>query len=620
MSNSFDFELVADDRASAAIDDINEAIRNLGPHLEKTRESLRLGGDETAEDLDGVVDRLGKMSRGARDNVQFIGDIIPPLKIVGELAGKVAGFGSAGVAGFGIQKVADGFRDAAKGAYDLETHAQNTAMSVKDFSTLSGALRILGADSETAAASIEGIFKAFNEASSGKNAGVMAAMAQIGAQIEKNKDGSVNTLKTLESIAKIFPTLRPDQQKSFADAVGLTPDLLTLMREGAKYKMLMAKAEKFGLTVDPEFNREMSEANRQMNEMAAIWGGLKVQATQRVGKFIVSPANDSKDINGNRWQNSLNDGLKYDGTQFYHGDRDKDIRWKALRDDEFKSSLSASERLNFTLNRPDPEVEKKLNARYGAMWQAYRLQDDLSSIMPPKIPGNEKIPYNDGHNTPNTLGVRNHNPGNLRDASNTTGKNGGFSTFASDHDGLAAMARQLMLYGDRGNNTPRGFLHTYAPSSENNARAYIDDVTSRTGFGAGQRLDLHNPEVLKTLMASMIRHEQGYQPYTEEQLKNAIRTAITDDRWSGKRSPELLSQQRNNINSMPTGGYRPESILAPKKSNSDSNTVTDNLARSLKDAFTEQPLRLEIVMTNDKGERKTYNVENNGKIITPMNY
>jgi hypothetical protein len=24
------------------------------------------------------------------------------------------------------------------------------------------------------------------------------------------------------------------------------------------------------------------------------------------------------------------------------------------------------------------------------------------------------------------------------------------------------MARQLMLYGDRGNNTPRGFIHTYA--------------------------------------------------------------------------------------------------------------------------------------------------------------
>lgn len=611
MSNSFDFELVADDRASAAIDDINEAIRNLGPHLEKTRESLRLGGDETAEDLDGVVDRLGKMSRGARDNVQFIGDIIPPLKIVGELAGKVAGFGAAGVVGFGVQKVADGFRDAAKGAYDLETHAKNTAMSTPEFSRLAGAMRILGADSESASASIEGFFKALNEANSAKNPGFMNAMSQIGAQIEKNKDGSVNTLKTLESIAKIFPTLRPDQQKSAADGLGMTPELLTLMREGAEYKKFLAKADKFGLTVDPEFNAEMSEANRQMNELYARVAGFKtVAGNETIKLFRHDPAIDK----------SLNDAQKYDGKVFYHGDRDKDIRWKALRDDEFKASLSASERLNFTLNRPDPEVEKKLNARYGAMWQAYRLQDDLSGISTFKIPGNDKIPYSDGLNVPNTPGFRNHNPGNLKAASNSTGKSGEFSTFASDADGLAAMARQLMLYGDRGNNTPNGIIHTYAPSSENNTRAYIDDVTSRTGFGAGQRLDLHNPEVLKTLMASMIRHEQGSQPYTEEQLKNAIRTAITDDRWSGKRSPELLSLQRNNINSVPTGGYRPESILAPKKSNSDSNTVTDNQARSLKDAFTEQPLRLEIVMTNDKGERKTYNVENNGKIITPMNY
>ncbi|HEC2574031.1 TPA: hypothetical protein R2K49_001911 [Raoultella ornithinolytica] len=611
MSNSFDFELVADDRVSGTIDEINEAIKNLLPHLDEAQEKLSLGGDETVDSLDDVGGRLDKMSRSARDNVQLIGDIIPPLKIVGELAGKVAGFGAAGVVGFGVQKVADGFRDAAKGAYDLETHAQNTAMSVQEFSRLAGAMRILGADSESAAASIDSFFKGLNEAASAKNPGFMNAMEQIGAQIEKNKDGSVNTLKTLESIAKIFPTLRPDQQKSAADGLGMTPELLTLMREGAEYKKFLAKADKFGLTVDPEFNKEMSEANRQMNELyARVAGFKKVAGNETIKLFRHDPAIDK----------SLNDAQTYDGKVFYHGDRDKDIRWKALRDDEFKASLSASERLNFTLNRPDPEVEKKLNARYGAMWQAYRLQDDLSAIISPKISGNDKVPYNDGHNASNTLGFRNHNPGNLKAASNSTGKSGEFSTFASDADGLAAMARQLMLYGDRGNNTPNGIIHTYAPSSENNTRAYIDDVTSRTGFGAGQRLDLHNPEVLKTLMAAMIRHEQGSQPYTEEQLKNAIRTAITDDRWSGKRSPELLSQQRNNINSMPTGGYRPESILAPKKSNSDSNAVTDNLARSLKDAFTEQPLRLEIVMTNDKGERKTYNVENNGKIITPMNY
>jgi hypothetical protein len=48
--------------------------------------------------------------------------------------------------------------------------------------------------------------------------------------------------------------------------------------------------------------------------------------------------------------------------------------------------------------------------------------------------------------------------------------------------------------------------------------------------------------------------------------------------------------------------------------------ITENITRSLTDALAEQPLRLEITMINDKGERKTYNVENNGKIITPMNY
>ena len=177
-----------------------------------------------------------------------------------------------------------------------------------------------------------------------------------------------------------------------------------------------------------------------------------------------------------------------------------------------------------------------------------------------------------------------------------------------------------MLYGDRGNNTPGGILHTYAPRTENKTQQYIDDVSARTGYSARQRLDLHNPEVLKTLMAAMIQHEQGSQPYTEEQLKNAIRSAIMDDRWSGLRSPERLTQQRRDIISGAGGGERQPSILAPADGDDDVNVMTDNITRSLTDALAEHPLKLEIVMTNDKGERKTYNVENNGKIITPMNY
>ena len=50
MSNSFDFELVADDKVSGAIERINESLNDLQPKLDKTRTGLQFGGQET---LDG---------------------------------------------------------------------------------------------------------------------------------------------------------------------------------------------------------------------------------------------------------------------------------------------------------------------------------------------------------------------------------------------------------------------------------------------------------------------------------------------------------------------------------------------------------------------------------------
>ncbi|MFA9342479.1 hypothetical protein V3G67_29495, partial [Escherichia coli] len=97
------------------------------------------------------------------------------------------------------------------------------------------------------------------------------------------------------------------------------------------------------------------------------------------------------------------------------------------------------------------------------------------------------------------------------------------------------MARQLMLYGDRGNNTLNSMIHTYAPRSENDTQSYINSVSAATGFQPQQRMDLHNPEVLKSVMAAMIQHENGAQPYSEDEIQAAIQTAISDPRWSGLR-------------------------------------------------------------------------------------
>lgn len=624
MSNSFDFELVAGDHVSEAIARIDEAVRNLEPQLDKTREGLQLGGQETLDGLNGYNSRLDIMSRTARDNVQFIGDMIPPMKIVGELAGKFAGLGlvggvigSIGGAAYATGKLAESYREAARGAYDLNTHAQNTAMSVQDFSRLSGALQLVGADSDSAASSIEGIFKSLNEANSGKNAGVMAAMAQIGAQIERNNDGSVNTLRTLESIAKIFPKLRPDQQKSFADAMGLTPEMLTLMREGAKYAGLLAKADKVGLTVDPALNQQLTNFDVAVKEASASWDGFKSKLERKVYAYVdtnglTDMVSGFTDMLANNFDNiSMS---RFAGQN--KGD-DSELMRRALADPEFQKSLNGNEKNQLTAGVMTDASRKKYRQYFYNQDRSQQLRDDVNAIIRPET---SRGPIVYSPNGKNTLGFRNHNPGNLRDASNTTGRNQGFSTFSSDEDGLAAMARQLMLYGDRGNNTPGGILHTYAPRTENKTQQYINDVSARTGYDSRQRLDLHNPEVLKNLMAAMIQHEQGSQPYTEEQLKNAIQSAIMDDRWSGLRSRDNLTQQRRDIISGAGDNGRPPSILAPTDGGGDTNIMADNITRSLTDALSEHPIKLEITMINDKGERKTYNVENNGKITTPMNY
>ncbi|EHH6323798.1 hypothetical protein J8Q16_004193 [Escherichia coli] len=642
MSNSFDFELVASDQVSEAIDRINEAVRDLEPKLDKTKEGLKLGGQETADGLNGFISRLENMSKSARDNVQYIGDMVPPLKMVGELAGKMGTLGLVGAAGYGMKQVAYGFREASRQAYNLDVSAKNAGMRVDDFTRLSGAMRILGADSESANASIEGIFKAFNEAASGKNEGVMAAMAQIGAQIQKNSDGSVNTLKTLESIAKIFPTLRPEQQKSAADALGMTPEMLALMREGERMKKLLAKSDEFGLTVDPGLNQQLSEVNGTMNELSASWDGLWQRSKNKALKTILSDGSVKDGLEGvtDLFTNGDFTGLSH-ALGFINSNDAAKLR-RIQNDKELYNSLPRSERGQVDAGFMTDAVRKRYDANYRATDFALQLQNDLSAISQPQsnvARGN--VPYGETRN--NAIGFRNNNPGNLRVAANATGKNGGFSTFANDADGRAAMARQLMLYGDRGNNTLDGIIHTYAPQSENNTRAYIDSVSKSTGFGAQQRINLHDPDVLKTLMAAMIKHESGAQPYTENELSDSVRTAIIDDRWKGLRSPEVLAQQRYDIISGSQTGNRESSslsnpsdetdilsgsqsrnresiILSDTGKKSDESVLGDNLAKSLKEAMSEQPLKLEITMVNDKGERKTYNVENNGRITTAMNY
>lgn len=111
-----------------------------------------------------------------------------------------------------------------------------------------------------------------------------------------------------------------------------------------------------------------------------------------------------------------------------------------------------------------------------------------------------------------------NNPGNLR----PPGRRTGFMQYATEEQGLMAMARQLQRYGSRGNDTIRGIISKYAPSSENNTQAYIDAVGKKTGFGPDQKLDMSDSTTLSKLMAAMTKQENSKTNYTPEGIKVII--------------------------------------------------------------------------------------------------
>lgn len=597
MSNSFDFELKAADQASATIIRIDEALRKLRPQLDQTREGLKFGGQESGDQIDGLAGRLGAMSRAARDNVQYIGDMVPPLKMVGELAVKYGGMaGRLGLIGAGTYAVAkgslaaaDALKQAARNAYDLNISAKNAGMRVDDFSRLSGAMQILGADSESASSSVEGLFKTFNDAAAGNNSGVLAVMSQIGAQIAKNKDGTVDVLKTLESIARIFPGLRPEMQKTVADALGLTPETLSLMREGNRLKELLAKADKFGLTVDPAINNQLTELNQTINELGAAWDGLKNRTTQKVSGALLSDGSVKDGLEGAG--DILTNGL--DSISLAHflgatrGKEADQLRW-GYNNPEFYKSLGTMDKVGLDFGVMTDGFRDRYKDWMRPVNAAEQLRNDMSNVLRP-VPGNAPVPYDQRGN--NARGLRNHNPGNLRSAPNTVGFDGGFSQFGSDADGLAAMSRQLMLYGDRGNNTLNGIIHTYAPATENKTQNYIDDVSRQTGYNPTERINLHEPETLQRLMAAMIQKENGTQPFSRDQIAGGINESIFNDQWSGLRDANILSQQRG----------------------------SDNLSSAVRSAFEDNPVRVDVTLINNQtGDRQSSTAASGGKVVFPM--
>lgn len=135
-------------------------------------------------------------------------------------------------------------------------------------------------------------------------------------------------------------------------------------------------------------------------------------------------------------------------------------------------------------------------------------------------------------NANNPRGIRNNNPGNIEYSKSNpwvgqTGDDGRFAKFETPEHGIRALGRNLLSYQRQGVDTVGEIINRWAPEKDgNNTAAYIKAVCERLGISADQPLDASNPDTLRALCAAIIHHENGNQPYSDQQLSTGVSAAL----------------------------------------------------------------------------------------------
>lgn len=134
-----------------------------------------------------------------------------------------------------------------------------------------------------------------------------------------------------------------------------------------------------------------------------------------------------------------------------------------------------------------------------------------------------------------TRGIRNNNPGNidfnprnkwLGQVGREDHPNPRFAKFESAEYGIRAIARLLITYQTKHKlNTVRQIIDRWAPPVENDTGSYARAVASALKVSPDSRIMVSNPETMRVLITSIIRHENGDQPYSRETIDEAMRMA-----------------------------------------------------------------------------------------------
>lgn len=132
-------------------------------------------------------------------------------------------------------------------------------------------------------------------------------------------------------------------------------------------------------------------------------------------------------------------------------------------------------------------------------------------------------------------GIRNNNPFNIEISANkwqgkkTPSADPVFEQFEAPVWGIRAGVKDLLTASSEGRNTVSKIITPYAPSSENNTKAYIDAVCEHLKVKPDDVLDLDNYETMYALAVAIMLHEQGDVPYSDAIINQGLHMAGVHD-------------------------------------------------------------------------------------------
>ena len=535
---------------------------------------MAVGVEDNASVIFGhIAGSFGKMSQSIAKHSQKVSVVFGSLAQGKELKAVTAGIEgigkSTGVVASGVSAltgtlnflqgastvagVAETVAEWGKLGVETKNLSDRLGIPTEKLIALKGAATIAGASADGMSSTLQSLSQSLNDAQFNRNLPLLVALKTVHIEIKRTKSGAIDLVTYLkDSAAAIGRQDTPETKVFLASKLGVESLMPVMLKGAAGVDEYIKKQNELrpsivGLT---EAQDALGLKTRELGEAVSSVGD--VLASRLIPE--ISPIIDKT----TQWTVS-NRGLAATLTEIATG---IGTVWTAAKlvNPVIGGIVMAAEAVGWLQDKYHLEAQDTGIDGVGfndfAVGGGPSSVDNKSSPSPAKVvAGKSSLSTasrdNTGTNPPGGAvlprGLRQNNPGNIRSWGDRKQKDG-YAVFETPEDGLEAAAENLIKQQTlHGKNTVREIVNRWAPASENNTKAYVDDVSARTGLAPDKTLDLSDKNTTLPLLSAIIQHESGQQPFTLDQLTAAFTQALSQSAQSQK-------SQEVNVNVNVAGG------------------------------------------------------------------